>query len=342
MAKDRRQQPLPEPAAMSFGDHLEELRRRLIFALLTVLPLFVLSMVFGKELVDLLLRPANAQLRDSGLGGTFIVTNPLEALGAYFRVAAVVTIVVGVPAILFQLWLFISPGLYPHERRFALFLIPLSLLLSCIGLLFLYFVMLPAMLSFLIQFGASMGQASTPLVEAAPEVFTVRIPVLAGDPAAPPSGAVWFNTHLGHLRVNRAIEGAAPAIVGVPMVLAAGIAQQFRVSEYVDLFFTMALAFAIGFQTPVVVLLLGWMGIVDRPMLARKRKHAVFAAFIVSAILTPSPDPFSMALLAVPLYLLYELGVLMLRLLPASRLAEGGIWRRRRGGRGEPPEAGEA
>lgn len=341
MAKDRPLKPLPEPGAMSFGDHLEELRRRLIFAILTVLPIFILAMVFGKELVDLLLRPANAQLRESGLGGTFIVTNPLEALGAYFRVAAVMTIVVGVPAILFQLWLFVAPGLYPHERRFALFLIPLSLVLSCVGLLFLYFVMLPAMLEFLIRFGATMGQASTPLVEVAPEVFGVRVPVIAGDPVAPPSGAVWFNSHLGHLRMNRAAEGVPPAVVGTALVHAAGIAQQFRVSEYVDLFFTMALAFAVGFQTPVVVLLLGWMGIVDRPMLARKRKHAVFAAFIVAAVLTPSPDPFSMLMLAVPLYLLYELGVLMLKLLPASRLAEGSIWRRRRGG-GEPADAGEA
>ena len=338
MAKDRPLKPLPEPGAMSFGDHLEELRRRLIFAILTVLPIFILAMVFGKELVDLLLRPANAQLRASSLGGQFIVTNPLEALGAYFRVAAVVTIVVGVPAILFQLGLFVAPGLYPHERRFALFLIPLSLVLSCVGLLFLYFVMLPAMLEFLIRFGATMGETSTPLVEVAPEVLPLRVPVIAGDPISPPSGAVWFNSHLGHLRMNRAAEGVPAVVVGTALVHAAGIAQQFRVSEYVDLFFTMALAFAVGFQTPVVVLLLGWMGIVDRPMLARKRKHAVFAAFIVAAVLTPSPDPFSMAMLAVPLYLLYELGMLLLRFAPANRVAGG--WSGRK--RGEPADAGEA
>jgi sec-independent protein translocase protein TatC len=325
---------------MSFGDHLDELRRRLIYALLLVLPIFILSVVFGDYLVKLILHPAQAQLEAANLPGSFIVTNPVEALGAYFRVAAVVTVVVGVPAILLQLWMFVSPGLYPHERRFALFLIPFSMLLSIIGLLFLYYVMLPAMLTFLIRFGASLGEMHTAIAARPPGILET-IPVLPGDLADAPVGTVWVNTDIGQLRVFMAPAepGGKPTILGVPLVQASGISQQYRVSEYVNLVFTMALAFAIGFQTPVVVLLLGWMGIVDRPMLARKRKHAVLASFIISAVLTPSPDPFSMVLLAVPLYMLYELGLLLLRFVPASRIATGFPWKRRRG---EPPDAGDA
>jgi sec-independent protein translocase protein TatC len=332
----RKDNPLPPPRAMTFGDHLEELRRRLLFAILMVLPIFLLSMVFGQQLVRLILAPAQAQLQEARLPGSFIVTNPVEAIGAYFRVAAVVTIVLGVPAILLQLWMFVSPGLYPHERRFALFLIPLSLLLSVIGLAFLYFIMLPAMLAFLINFGASMGQTQSPVVELPPGLVLPQMPVLEGDPGDPSPGAMWFNGKLEQLRMNAAPAGQPAMIVGAPMMRASGVAQQYRISEYVDLVFTMSLAFAIGFQTPVIVLLLGWMGIVSREMLLRKRKHAVLVAFVVAAVLTPSPDPLSMTMLAVPLYMLFELGLILLRVLPTSRLAgPAGAGR-------EPPDAGDA
>jgi sec-independent protein translocase protein TatC len=326
---------------MSFGDHLDELRRRLIYAMLTVLPIFILCVVFGNQLLEFLLTPAKAQLRAANLPGSFIVTNPLEAFTAWIKVAFVITLVIGVPAILLQLWLFVSPGLHSHERRFALFLVPMSLVLSVVGLAFLYYVMLPAMLAFLVNFGAGVGQPRTALVELPPGVAPLIVPSIPGDPASPPPGALWFNSELAQLRINAAGEGRAPVVLGTQLMRDAGISQQYRVSEYVSLVFTMSLAFVIGFQTPVVVLLLGWMGIVDRPMLARKRKHAFFSAFVVAAILTPSPDPFSMTLLAFPLYFLYELGLILLRFVPASRVAEG--FRRARGrGRAEPPDAGDA
>jgi sec-independent protein translocase protein TatC len=319
---------------MSFGEHLEELRRRLLFALLMVVPIFLASLVFGERLLEVLIAPAQTQFRRAGMPQPLQALAPLEVLGAYLKVSAVFTIVVGVPAILYQLWLFVGPGLHPHERRFAALLIPLSLALSIAGLLFLYFVMLPAMLGFLIQFGAGIGRLHTHTIQTPPEMVFPQAPVLAGDPAAPPPGAMWFNSELKELRVNAAAAGEPPLVRGAAMTRSAGIAQQYRLSEYIGLLFTMSLAFVAGFQTPVVVLLLGWLGIVNRAMLKRKRRHAVFLAFLVAAILTPSPDPFSMTVLAVPLYFLYEFGIVLLRIAPAGRVAWGKVGR-------EPPDAGE-
>jgi len=342
---------LPDPTAMSFGEHLEELRQRLLWALLGIAPIFLLSVYFGNELLEFILAPARQELLDAGLPNELLVTNPLEALGAWLKVSGVVTIVLGVPIIVYQLWRFVAPGLYEHEQRFARFLVPLSVTLSLAGLAFLYYVMLPVMLAFLIGFGAGIvGETPTPTVTPPEQALTYRVPVLNGDPSDPPPGAVWYNRALHQLRINIAPEpapGAAPPpadIRGTPMTLATGIAQQFRVSEYIGMVFTMSLAFACGFQTPVVVLLLGWAGIVDVQTLSRSRRYALFISAVVAAVLTPSPDPFSMAILALPLYLLYELGLFMLKFIPSERVARGLKLRdlTRPAGPREGPDAGDA
>ncbi len=319
--------------AMSFGSHLDELRRRLIFGLVGITPVFILTLIYGDELMEIILRPAQSQLRASGLPPMLIATNPLETLGAWLKISGVFTIVLGVPVLLYQLWKFVAPGLYEHERRFARFLVPLSAALSALGLLFLYFVMLPAMLAFLIGFGSSLGTPSSRTAEIPPGITLPQIPVLKGDPKDPPPGSVWINSDLEEIRTNVALppEAGQPAppaeIRGTPLHKSSGIAQQFKVSEYVSLVFTMSLAFAGGFQTPVVVLLLGWVGIVDPSLLRKKRRHAIFIAFLVAAVLTPSPDPINMTLLAVPLYLLFELGLLLLRFFPPTRVSRGWRWK---------------
>lgn len=328
---------------MTFGEHLEDLRRRVIHALLGIVPIFIGAVVIGEWLMEMLMAPAQRQLRAAGLPPILQSTGPLESIGAYLKVTLAVTLVLGVPWIVWQLWLFVAPGLHVHEKRFARLLLPLSAGLASLGLVFLYFVMLPAMLLVLINFGASLGRptvATGPL----PQGVELResVPRLPFDPEAPPAGSMWFNTQLDELRVAISGGSVAPRIVGVPMGITAGIAQQYRIGEYTGLIFFMALAFSLGFQTPVLVLLAGWMGVVERGFLARNRKYALFLAALAAAVLTPSPDPFSMMVLALPLYLLYELGLLMLRFLPPSRVARGFTWGGRRYGlSGEPPEAGE-
>lgn len=330
---------LIDPRTMSFGEHLEELRRRLILALVGIAPIFVLAMYFGGLLLGLLLDPARAQLRAAGQPATLQVTGPLETIGAYLRVALVVTIMLGLPWVIWQAWLFVSPGLYEHEKRFARLLIPMSALLSLLGIAFLYFVMLPAMLLFLIRFGAGVGQ---PEVATAPVpagiVLPQGLPALDADPVDPAPRSVWYNLALHEFRyaVPSADGTTTAEIRGTAMSRTAGIAQQYRVSEYTSLVLFMGLAFALGFQTPVVVLLAGWVGLVDRAFLAKNRKYALFICAVAAAVLTPSPDPFSMLALAVPLYLLYELGMLLLKVLPASRVARG-----LNGPTREPPSAGD-
>ncbi len=166
-------------------------------------------------------------------------------------------------------------------------------------------------------------------------------PVLEVDPVDPPLGSVWINRTIKEWRVAMPGPEGSIEILGTPLVQSTGISQQFRVSEYIGLVFIMGLSFAVGFQTPVVVLLLGWVGLVDRKFLARNRKYALFICAIAAAILTPSPDPFSMIILAAPLYMLYELGMILLRVLPAGRVARGFTWAGKRYGVSQEPAAGE-
>jgi sec-independent protein translocase protein TatC len=327
---------LADPRTMSFGEHLEELRMRLIWALIWITPIFFATLYWGNSLLNFVLQPARDQLKRAGLPSELLQTAPLESLGAWLKVSGVVTVVLAIPVLVYQLWRFVAPGLYEHERRFARFLVPMSVILSVLGLAFLYYVMLPFMLAFLIQFGSDIGKVDSPVVPLGPgQALTYRIPTLAGDPADPPPGAIWYNSALQELRLNTAPpvkppEPGKPAepppkpeIRGVPLATATGISQQYKISEYVSLVFTMSLAFVAGFQTPIVVLLLGWIGIFDYKTLAKSRKYAFFIAFVAAAILTPSPDPFNMTILALPLYGLYEIGLFFLKFIPPERVARG-------------------
>jgi sec-independent protein translocase protein TatC len=316
------QRRLVDPRAMSFGEHLEELRKRLIWAIVSVAPIFVAALVFGEQILEFMTKPVYERLHALGLPATMQQTGLVELLGAWLKVSFVVTIVVGIPLILFQLWLFVAPGLYRHEQRFAKILLPMSVVLSVLGLAFLYFVMLPAMLTFLINFGSGLNRPDPGRSEP-PAMVLPTVPMLDGDPPAPAPGAMWYNKKVDQLRINIAAEGAPPDLRGTPMTHLTGVEQKYRIAEYVSLIFTTSLAFIAGFQTPVVVLLLGWTGLVSRAVMAKKRRYAIFVAAAGAAILAPSPDPFSMIVLAIPLYLLYELGLFLLQVLPADRVARG-------------------
>lgn len=329
------QRRLVDPRTMSFGDHLEELRRRLWIALAGVIPIFAVSLYLGKSLLHLLVRPAQQRLIEAGQPPFLQATGPIETFGCYFKLAAIATIIVALPWIFWQIWKFVQPGLYQHERRFARVLIPLSLVLSALGVGFMYYAMLPAILTFLINFGTGIGRVDVETAPLAPGTALPQMVILDKDPPEPPAGSFWFNSTLKELRFAKPVEGGFE-VLGTPLTRNAGIVQQYRVSEYVDMVFFMGLAFAIGFQMPVIVLLLGWIGVVDRAFLIKNRRYAVFLCAVAAALLTPSPDPFSMLLLAVPLYGLYELGVFLLRFVSAERVARGFQWGK------EPADAGDA
>ncbi len=307
-------------ASMSFGDHLEELRKRLIWSILGIVPLFIVAFAFGRPVLQLLIAPAQEQLRAKGQATSLQATAPLETFGAVVQIALVITVLVGSPWLLYQLWLFVAPGLYRAERKFFYRLAPLSAALTASSVAFLYWVILPVVLAFFIGFGANVGGGPAPTAALHEGVVLPAIPVLAADPPTDELvvGAQWFNERLRQHRMCIELpEGKPPVILGSEMTVGTGIDQHYKIADYVRTLLNMGLAFGIGFQMPVVVLLLGWAGIVTRPMLKKLRRHAVAGCAIAGAILTPA-DPMSMVLLAIPLYGLYELGVLLLRVWPAG------------------------
>ncbi len=318
---------------MSLGDHLDELRRRLIVGLIGPVVAAIVAFIYGRQLVAILCQPLLFELARRGEEPTLYNSNPGTAFAIYMKVSLITGLVFGIPWLVYQLWKFIAPGLYRHERRFGLLLMPGSALLTALGVLFMYFVMLPVTLLFLLEFGAGFHLPSLQpspvqqrLSREAPQQLTPaqieataeptdadlpRWPVLDADPADPRDGQVWIN------RTQRALKFVADS-----EVLSVDASKPrtsllrndlFRIDEYLSFVLWLALAFAIAFQLPLVMLLLGWTGIVTRSQMASWRKYAMLAFFVFAAVLTP-PDPISQVAMALPMYVLYEFGLLLVRL----------------------------
>lgn len=308
-----------ERAVMSLGDHLEDLRRRVVLGLLGVLPIFIASLALGGPILDWLVAPLRSQLRAANQPSVLQATSPFETFTAYLHISFVATVLVGSPWLIYQLWRFVAPGLYANEKRFVRILVPLSAGLTLTSATFYYTLVLPVVLSFFIGFGTHLTQPATITAPLPEGVVLGKVPVLAGDPESPAVGDAWVNEPSHQLRIALAPRspGGPPVVVGVELTQRAGIQQQYRVSEYVRSILTLALGFAVAFQTPVVVLLLGWAGIVTRAWLSKYRRQAILVCAVLGAVLTPA-DPLSMLLMFVPLYALFELGMVLLALLPAD------------------------
>lgn len=305
---------------MPLGDHLEELRVRVIHALIGLVPIVVLSLVFGKQLLSYLLVPLQEALEQAGSGSSPQATGPLETFGAYVKISMIAAVLVGSPWLMYQLWRFVSPGLYAKEKRFVYLLLPLSTLLTVGGVVFLYKFVMPALLAFLLSFGSDVGVRHVDPAPLPEGIVLPQMVVLDADPVAPQVGMQWVNKTLHEMRVCIEVVDGVPVIYGMSMHKSAGIRQDYRVAEYVSMVLSLLLAFAVSFQTPVVVLLLGWIGIISTSMLVKYRKYALFATAVVAALATPG-DVASMFMLWVPMYILYEFGLLLLWLLPAWRVA---------------------
>jgi sec-independent protein translocase protein TatC len=308
---------------MPLGDHLEELRRRILIGLMGLIPIVAIALYFGDRILGFVVAPVKAALK-AGAQGNLQATETLETFGAYMKLSFLAAILVGSPWILFQLWCFISPGLYRHERRFVYFLLPLSVVLTISGVVFLYFIIMPILLAFFVGFGGDIAPPTIHIVVPAADAAALpMLPLLAGDPPNEllRPGMSWVNTELKSLRVVIATpEGKPPMILSSMLQVESGIQQQYRLGSYVSLVLSMSLAFAIAFQAPVIVLLLGWLNLIDDAFIKKYRKHVVFICAIIAAIATPG-DVASMLLLWGPLYLLFELGVVLLKFFPARVVA---------------------
>ena len=226
---------------ISFISHLVELRSRLIRALLVLFLGFLPCAFFARELYSFLAFPLLEKLPQ---GGQMIATEVITPFFIPMKVALMVAFLITLPHTLYQLWAFIAPGLYSHEKRLFLPLVFISSLLFFTGMAFAYFAVLPLVFEFIVYF--------------APE----------------------------------------------------GVAVMTDISEYLGFVLSMFLAFGITFEVPVFVVILIRTGLVSIEKMKSVRRFVLVGAFIIGAIFTP-PDVMSQILLAVPLYLLYELGIIL-------------------------------
>ncbi|MGD2107936.1 MAG: twin-arginine translocase subunit TatC [Phycisphaerae bacterium] len=313
-----------EKTRMSFGQHLEELRSCLIRGLAGVVLATIVALIFGKRILEILCLPLLFVQHVNGLPPHLQVLAPTAAFVAYLKIGILSGLILAMPWLLYQMWHFVATGLYKHERRFVQALIPVSVTLFVVGVLFLYFIVLPLVLQFFVTFNKAFGTPElSPTVfqkllmpeEEAPEPTVelpdpVRIPLVREEPTDPKPGDVWVNQEWHRLVVQTAEGPMSMALE--PGTRKNTMDSQFAIDFYVSFVLMLALAFGIAFETPVVVFFLAWSGIVPTAAMARSRRYVLLAAVIAAAMLTP-PDVISQVLLAGPMFLLFELGILVAR-----------------------------
>jgi sec-independent protein translocase protein TatC len=227
-----------------FISHLVELRDRLMRMLVAVLVVLLCLLPFANDIYVYVATPLMAQLPKET---SMIATEVASPFLTPFKLALVSAVFLSMPYLLFQLWSFVAPGLYRHEKRVAIPLLVSSILLFYLGVLFAYYVVFPLVFAFL--------------------------------------------------------TGTAPA----------GVAVMTDISHYLDFVLTLFFAFGVAFEIPVATILIVAAGITTPEDLARKRPYVIVGVFVAGMLLTP-PDVISQTLLALPMWMLFELGIIFSRL----------------------------
>jgi sec-independent protein translocase protein TatC len=247
-----------EDAKMPLLDHLIELRQRLLWSALSIIILFLFFYYFSENIYGFLVQPLADIMAETGRDRRLIFTAMHEAFFTYIKVAFFAAIFVAFPFIAMQIWMFIAPGLYKHEKSaFLPFLIATPILFFMGGALVYYYI-LPVAWKFFLSFESSGG------------------------------------------------AGAMP------------IQLEAKVNEYLSLVMRLIFAFGICFELPVVMSLLGKVGLATSKGMKEKRKYAIVMAFVAAAVLTP-PDPISQIGLALPTILLYEISIICVRMIEKKR-----------------------
>lgn len=249
---------VPDPETLpeqGFMGHLIELRARLLKAIVAVLIVLLALTPFAGKLYTWLARPLVARLP---AGAHLVAIDVASPFLTPLKLAFFVALFIAMPVILYQLWAFVGPGLYRHEKRLARPLLVSAVILFYVGCAFAYFLVLPMVFRFL--------TAVTP----------------------------------------------------------AGVSMMTDIGHYLDFTLVVFLAFGLCFEMPVAVVLLAAIGIVDLPKLKKARGYVIVGCFVVAAVLTP-PDVISQTMLAVPMCLLYELGLIAVRVLVRPRGLDAGV-----------------
>ena len=224
----------------TFISHLIELRERLLRIVIGLVLVFIGLFPFANKIYTLLAHPLLAKLP---AGGQMIATAVTTPIFVPMKVAMLAAFIISLPHTLYQVWSFVAPGLYAHERRFMAPLVVASTLLFLAGMAFAYYLVFPIVFGF--------------ITNTAPE----------------------------------------------------GVAVMTDIGNYLDFVITLFIAFGMAFEVPVAVVLLVRFGLVKIKTLKEIRSYVIVGAFVVGAIFTP-PDVISQVMLAVPLWLLYEAGIL--------------------------------
>jgi len=324
-----------ESTRMSFGSHLEELRSCVIRALLGVVLAGIVCMYFGQRILAFLCEPLWAVQYANGLTPHLQVLSPTGAFSAYLKIGALSALIVAMPWVIYQLWRFVAAGLYTHEQRFMRLFVPVSIGLFALGVLFLYYVVLPLVLQFFISFNRSfetqafaptgLHRLLLPSTDAVPESATdaapFRLPLLTEDPPNPGDYQAWVNATTRRL-VYKTPSGywSMPFDVGP---IRSPMQSEFAVDFYVSFVLLLALGFGLAFETPIVVIFLAWSRIVSTAAMRRARRYVLLGCVVVGAVLTP-PDVISQILMAGPMYLLFEAGLFVARMTERRHIAPAG------------------
>jgi sec-independent protein translocase protein TatC len=245
-----------EEQKMSLIEHLSELRKRIVVCLVALLIAFLIAFNFSDYIFELLMFPLNYSpqfslkeglifVPDQKLQNTkLIFLGPAEAFWMNMKIALVSGFILIIPIVFYQLWKFISPGLYNHEKKYIIPFVLSASGLFLVGVTFCYLIVLPFAMSFLLNY----------------KVGDFLMPMLS-------------------------------------------------VGLYIDFLLKFLLAFGFVFELPILIVITTRMGLITPQTLKKYRKLAVVLAFVVAAIITPTPDAFNQTLMAVPMIILYELGI---------------------------------
>ncbi|MSQ72034.1 MAG: twin-arginine translocase subunit TatC [Betaproteobacteria bacterium] len=225
----------------TFLSHLVELRLRLVRALVAVLVVCLCLLPWARDVYAIMAQPLLDSLPK---GGQMIATDVIGPFLVPLKVTMFTGFVIALPYVLFEVWAFVAPGLYAHEKKLVLPLVVASFFLFLVGMAFAYFLVFPVVFKFM--------------------------------------------------------AGIAPE----------GVAWMTDIDKYFSFVLTTFVAFGVTFEVPVVVIVLVRSGLVTIPQLRQARPYVIVGAFVVGAIFTP-PDVLSQVMLAVPLWILYELGIVL-------------------------------
>jgi sec-independent protein translocase protein TatC len=303
----------PDDYQMSIGDHLEELRRRIILGIVGLVPSALVCLLWGRWILGFLCRPLLRSLQKYDINPQLSSLQISDAFMVYMKVSMIAALCIAGPWIVYQLWLFISAGLYPSERKYVTKYIPLSIGLLFCGIAFVYYVVLPFSLQFFIGFTADFPLQLPALVEPTHTPVTTQpstfVQAIAGDPMNPKEFQIWFDTSQHRLKLF--ISGQTRVIPFGPDNL---LATSFTLPDYLDLVLQLMLTFGLAFQLPIVVMALARIGIVEVDTLKKWRRYVYLGLSMLAAALAPGDVVTATIALLIPLVLLYELGIFMAKM----------------------------